>query len=85
MDSQNKTVVVTGASSGIGKAGALLFAEKGWNVIATIRTASKDQDLNSQRNITQFALDVSDSSQIERVCNRIIKKYDRVDAVVNIR
>ena len=33
----SQTVLVTGASSGIGKASAMLFADRGWNVVATMR------------------------------------------------
>ena len=41
----NKTILITGASSGIGKATAKLFQEKSWNVIATMRTPEKEKEL----------------------------------------
>ena len=37
----SKTILITGSSSGIGKATAKYFSEKGWNVVATMRTPEK--------------------------------------------
>ena len=56
-----KTVLITGASSGIGKAAALEFAAQGWNVAATMRTPEKSEDLKSVKNIHLFALDVTNN------------------------
>ncbi len=39
-----KTIVITGASSGIGKATAKYFASKGWQVIATMRNVEKEKN-----------------------------------------
>ena len=47
----SKTVLITGSSSGIGKATAILFAEQGWNVIATMRTPEKETELSQKANI----------------------------------
>lgn len=41
----NKTILITGASSGIGKATALWFARQHWNVAATMRHPENGQDL----------------------------------------
>ena len=40
-----KTILITGASSGIGKATAIFFQAKGWNVVATMRTPDKESEL----------------------------------------
>ncbi|WP_317040711.1 SDR family NAD(P)-dependent oxidoreductase [Chryseobacterium artocarpi] len=45
-----KTIFITGASSGLGKATAKLFHSKGWNVIATMRTPEKETELSSLEN-----------------------------------
>ncbi len=46
----NKTILITGASSGIGKATAIYFQQKGWNVIATMRNPEKDIELKALQN-----------------------------------
>ena len=42
-----KAMLITGASSGIGKEAAKVFATDDWNVVATMRSAGKEQDLVS--------------------------------------
>ena len=46
----NKTILITGASSGIGKETAKLFQSKGWNVIATMRNPENETELNQLDN-----------------------------------
>jgi NAD(P)-dependent dehydrogenase (short-subunit alcohol dehydrogenase family) len=41
----NNTVLITGTSSGLGRATAKHFHDKGWNVVATMRTAEKEAEL----------------------------------------
>ena len=48
----HKTIFITGASTGLGRATALLFAEQGWNIIATMRTPENGADLAAHSNIT---------------------------------
>jgi len=59
------TIFMTGTSTGLGKAAALLFAEKGWTVIATMRNTAKGADLEKHPNISLMALDVTDNAQIQ--------------------
>jgi NADP-dependent 3-hydroxy acid dehydrogenase YdfG len=59
-----KTVLITGASSGIGKATAHYFGQQGWNVAATMRSPEKEKELNQLPNVALFALDVTDTSSI---------------------
>ena len=52
-----KTILITGASTGIGRAAALLFQEAGWNVAATMRDPSREIVLNTLPNVLLQALD----------------------------
>jgi len=56
----SKTIVITGASSGLGKAATLLFAERGWTVIATMRNPASAPELAARANVKVVALDVCD-------------------------
>jgi NAD(P)-dependent dehydrogenase (short-subunit alcohol dehydrogenase family) len=76
-----KTVLITGCSSGIGKASARLFAERGWNVIATLRDPSI-ADLAGD-NILGARLDVQDPAGIAAAVEAGIARFGRIDALVN--
>ena len=52
----SKTIFITGASTGIGKATAIYFASKDWNVIATMRNPDGANELNAFANITISAI-----------------------------
>ena len=79
----NKTVLITGSSSGIGRASALYFQERGWNVVATMRTPEKAGDWARQGGITPARLDVLDSDSIRHAIAETIGEFGRIDAVVN--
>ena len=79
----SKTVLITGASSGIGKATALFFLEKGWNVVATARSPESIQDLKSSDRLTVLRLDVTDPVTIEEAVTKTIGRYVRIDVLVN--
>lgn len=77
-----KTIFITGASTGLGRAAAILFANKGWNVMATMRRPEKETELNQIPNITLYALDVTDLAQIKSVAQQVIETSG-VDVVFN--
>lgn len=78
-----KTIVITGASSGIGKATAKYFAEQGWNVAATMRHPERETELPTLENVTCFTLDVTDTASIDSAYAAIRKKYGTIDALFN--
>lgn len=78
-----KTILITGTSTGIGRATALLFAKKGWNVIATMRTPEKETELNQTENITVSRIDIEDTKNIEQTIHAAIEKFGKIDVVVN--
>lgn len=79
----NNTILITGASSGIGKATAKFFQEKGWNVIATMRNPEKEAELSNLANVLVGKLDVLDVSSIEKAIADGIQKFGKIDVVVN--
>lgn len=59
-----KTIFITGSSTGLGRATALLFASKGWKVIATMRDPASETELQKVPGVTVLPLDVRDPAQI---------------------
>ncbi|MCG9793839.1 SDR family oxidoreductase [Flavobacterium algicola] len=78
-----KTVLITGACGGIGKATALYFAKNGWNVIATMISLEKCGDLDRVENISCFILDVTSTESINKCKADILQKYKNIDVVIN--
>ena len=79
-----KTVIITGSSSGIGLESAQLFAAKGWNVAATMRDPGKRRtELHDQQNIDLVHLDVTDPKSISQAMEYVIRKYGVIDTLVN--
>lgn len=79
----SKTILITGASSGIGKATAIHFQQQGWNVIATMRSPEKETELNKLENVHLEKLDVLDSVSIDKAINKGIQKFGQIDALLN--
>ncbi|WP_118953354.1 SDR family oxidoreductase [Taibaiella helva] len=77
-----KTIFITGASSGLGKATAKLFAAKGWNVIATMRKPEQETELAQIANITLLPLDVTNPQQVKNTVQQALS-MDDIDVVFN--
>lgn len=78
-----KTVVITGAASGIGKQTALFFAAKGWQVIATMLALEEAADLNDHSTISCYELDVTSTSSITNAVTHILHDHPKIDVVIN--
>ncbi|GAB4157105.1 MAG: oxidoreductase [Candidatus Dojkabacteria bacterium] len=82
-NSQAKTVLITGASSGIGRAAAVLFQQKGWNVVATMRSPEKEVELDKLPNVIVAKLDVTQFDTVKSVLEEAKAKFGAIDVVVN--
>ncbi|CAM3954417.1 NADP-dependent 3-hydroxy acid dehydrogenase YdfG [Pedobacter westerhofensis] len=78
-----KTILITGASAGIGKTTAKKFAAEGWNVIATMRSPDKEQELTKLNNVFVTKIDVEDNDSIKSAIDAGIEKFGKIDVVVN--
>jgi len=78
VSSSVKTVMITGCSSGFGLETARYFLDRGWNVIATMRTPRKDVLPNSDR-LRMLTLDVTDSESIRQA----VDAAGPIDVLVN--
>jgi len=76
-----KTIFITGASTGLGRATAKLFHQQGWAVIATMRNPENETELNQLENVTLLQLDVTNQEQINSAAQQAIAQG--VDVVFN--
>ena len=77
-----KTVLVTGASAGIGKATAIYLAQNGYNVYGAARRIEKMQDLK-RHGIKPISLDVSNEESLVACVDQIIKDSGSIDILIN--
>ena len=78
-----QTILITGASSGIGKATAKLFQQKGWNVIATMRRPEQEEELTELENVLVARLDVTDAVTIAEAVSAGLERFGQINVLLN--
>ena len=78
-----KTVLITGCSTGIGKLAAKTFHAKGWNVVATMRTPEREDELGALDGVLVTRLDVTDPGSIEAAVEETLERFGAIDVLVN--
>src|SRR3954464_7125072 len=77
-----KTVLLTGASSGIGKATAIYLAQYGYNVYGAARRTEKLEELKAH-GIKPISLDVSKEESLVGCVEQILKEAGSIDILIN--
>ena len=90
---KEKTVIVTGAGSGIGRATAIRFAQEGANVVLVGRTAAtleetakafpQDRTWIHTDNFLTVVCDISVEAQVQEMMKRVVDKFGKIDVLVN--
>lgn len=88
MSLKQKTVVITGASSGIGAASCVEFAKKGANLALVARRKNKLEEL--QKALEKFNIktlvcecDVSQKSHVQKMSEKVLEEFGKIDVLVN--
>ncbi len=79
----SKTVFITGASSGIGRAAAKLFHANGWNVVATMRSPQNEQELTGLERMLVTGLDVESPESIRQAVADALGTFGAIHALIN--
>jgi short-subunit dehydrogenase len=82
MSRNQKKIWITGASSGIGKAVALKFANENWQVAVSARRKELLDELAQKKNISSFPLDVTDEDLVQREFTNILNEFKELDLCI---
>jgi len=85
-DFKNKVVIVTGASSGIGRSCVYLLAQRGAKLVMVSRSEDKMEQIRKRiggSNILIIKADVSKKDQVDQMVEKVIAHYNRVDILIN--
>lgn len=85
---QNKVVIITGASSGIGRASALLFAKNGARIAAVARNEKelnllRDKAKQNGGTVKPYLCDLREITQVDRLVTEIADNFGQIDVLVN--
>ena len=85
---ENKVSIVTGASKGIGKAIAKIFAQAGTHVVCVSRTKDdlnilKKEILNDGGSVSIYSCDVSNFDEVEGLIRNTVEEFSKIDIIVN--
>jgi len=88
MELQDKVVLITGSSTGIGKETAIALAKEGARVVITYHNTKKEgeavlKECEKYGNCVLFYLDVTKSESIEDVVAKVIDRFGRIDILIN--
>ena len=78
-----KTVLITGSSSGFGRAAAMRFRKAGWRVAATMLNTDEWKEAETSDDLLVLPLNVEDLESINSALHRTIKHFGKIDCVVN--
>ncbi len=81
--STNKTIFITGSSSGIGRACVRHFQGEGWNVVATMRNPQAETELNLLNNVHVARVDVRDIDSLSIAVEKGIEEFGKIDVLLN--
>ena len=81
--STSKTIVITGASQGIGAGLVNTFAGRGYNLVATSRSVSRSSEIPASDNVVRVDGDIADPATARKVVETALSRFGRIDALVN--
>ncbi len=89
-DLSGRVIVLTGATSGLGKAAATQFADCGATLVLVGRDADRNEkavaaiiESSGNSNVTQVAADMGDYDQVKELANRVLAEHDRLDVLIH--
>src|SRR3984893_12257036 len=82
MASNRKTVIVTGASQGIGAGVVRAFLTRGYNVVGTARNATKSKELSASDHLALIDGDIGQFETAQKVAEFTLKKFGSIDALI---
>ncbi|MFY0631868.1 MAG: SDR family oxidoreductase [Flavobacteriaceae bacterium] len=78
-----KTIVITGCSSGFGFLSLLKFHLEGWNVVGLTREITQHLTQKIPKEVTILQIDITNQQSIKKTISKIVKQHQRIDVLVN--